>query len=595
MSGHTGNVKSVVFSPCGKQIASAGDDGTVRLWDSETRESLFVLKGHTKPILSVKYSPDGRQLISGSEDQTVRVWNTQSGELDHVLRPSLGYVLCLAYSPDGRWVASGHKKGVLQLWNAATGELGPVLRGHFESVTGIEFSPCSQWLASSSHDRTVRLWDMYSSTLLSVSSGLSTCECVAFSPDSLQIASGSNRRVRLQEVGGNDWKVRLREVGGCGWKVRLRDIATRPSSRFRREDVPMDQIAYTPDGRNIFAQDSNRVLRKWDAGTGESSEFLPPEFAEPERTSCMAFTPDGSQIAVSYPSGSIHLWNSQTSTPGPVLEGHSSRISTLVYSPCSRWIASVDWENTVRLWDLHNTEQLHVVVEIEQGDIVVVVFSPNSDQLAIGNRGTIRLFDLLSTEHLTFNELTDDLIQSMVYSLNGRQIAIGDTDGCIQLWDVKSTKFGDKLIGHHSNQNSVRCIAYSPCGQWIASGGQDTTVVIWRRQVMGGAESWSRCHSIGSFFRLVCNVAWNPVGPMELVTGCWDGSIRVWRLSSDKDGNVAAKMLWGSNLGILHTAGLVFENATGLSPVNQKLLDQHNVIAPINDQSDSQLVKGRKN
>ncbi|KAG0371679.1 hypothetical protein BGX24_001343, partial [Mortierella sp. AD032] len=80
---------------------------------------------------------------------------------------------------------------------------------------------------------------------------------------------------------------------------------------------------------------------------------------------------------------------------------------------------------------------------------------------------------------------------------------------------------------------------------------------------------------------------WNPFVPMEFVTRS-DGSVRLWRMSYDDDGNVVVNMLWGTNLCILHIKGLVFENAIDLSPVNQKLLVQRGAISPHNESEEQQ-------
>ncbi|KAG0373346.1 WD domain protein, partial [Mortierella sp. AD032] len=204
---------------------------------------------------------------------------------------------------------------------------------------------------------------------------------------------------------------------------------------------------------------SCQVLRKWDAGTGVSSEPIPLEFAEPRAVSCMAFTRDCSQYAVGYRDGSIHLWNRQTE--GQVLEGHSSVVRMLVYSPCSRWIASHDY-NTVRLWDLHNMDHHRVLVVIDrdlEGRIRVVVFSAIGDQLAVGSEfRTVRLFDIPTMELLACRDLIENYLVSIAYSPKGRQIAIGAEDGCIYLWDLQSEKAGAKLSGHNG---WVRCVAYA--------------------------------------------------------------------------------------------------------------------------------------
>jgi WD40 repeat protein len=75
LDGHEKKVSSVRFNPNSTRVASASDDGTVRLWDSESGAELLVLEGHQGPVTSVAFSSDGQDLISASVDGTVRIWS----------------------------------------------------------------------------------------------------------------------------------------------------------------------------------------------------------------------------------------------------------------------------------------------------------------------------------------------------------------------------------------------------------------------------------------------------------------------------------------------------------------------------------------
>ena len=118
LTGHTGAITAVAFSPNDKVVFTGSTDNTIRLWDvTQAIPSAIVLTGHTGPITSFAISSDNTLLVSGSADRTARIWSlTKSAIGSIVLHGHSDTVTSVALSNDGKLLLTGSADKTVRLW-----------------------------------------------------------------------------------------------------------------------------------------------------------------------------------------------------------------------------------------------------------------------------------------------------------------------------------------------------------------------------------------------------------------------------------------------------------------------------------------------
>ena len=146
---------------------------------------------HDGYVSGVAFAPDDRHLATAGQDGRLKIWNTADWGLLAESQPVNERLACLAYSPDGRTAIAGSWDGTLFVWDSQNGELLDTVSGHASIVTGLDFSPDGRTLASSSTDRTVKLWDVRTRQLLRTLSGEQPVIGIAFAKDGSALVSGA--------------------------------------------------------------------------------------------------------------------------------------------------------------------------------------------------------------------------------------------------------------------------------------------------------------------------------------------------------------------------------------------------------------------
>ncbi len=192
---HTGPVVAVAFSPDGTRLASASQDGTIKVWDVTNGREVCQYIGHIdkandRPfnVKTLAFSPDGKTVASAGHDPEIKIWDAATGKDVKSLRGHKEFLSTIAFSPDGKLLAAAGGDREVRLYDVATGALKrDPLVGHNLVINALAFSPDGKSVVSVSSDRAVRGWDATSGAVRFIQQwsrdGRSgNLFCVAFSP-----------------------------------------------------------------------------------------------------------------------------------------------------------------------------------------------------------------------------------------------------------------------------------------------------------------------------------------------------------------------------------------------------------------------------
>ncbi|KAJ7592941.1 hypothetical protein C8J56DRAFT_486120 [Mycena floridula] len=372
-------LSSIAFSSDSQYLVALNMDGLV-IYDLERGVMSQGPYRDSGSACTIAFSPDGQRVLAGFANGVIRIWD-RYGDISPGYE---GNFWTAALSPDGKVVASGSYNGV-RTWDTETGNL---LAGLFETdreaVSSLAFSPKNGnqlvSISGSEDGKFITVWDTWAGEIVwrRLEGHDVLALTVAFSPDGLQIASGSQNAIRIwnAETGENLLLV-LQNTG-----------------RFY-------SVAFSPDGHYLASDSTDSAACVWDVKTGEVIGLLRNSDSEEGDSStdwgplnhiqALDFSLDGNRI-VSGSDIEIRIWDVKSCALVLRFGQHIGRTFSVKYSPDGKWVISGYIDGSVRIWDAENGN-IVAVLGGHQSSIRSVQFSHDGTRLVSGSRDTLRIWD----------------------------------------------------------------------------------------------------------------------------------------------------------------------------------------------------------
>ena len=528
-------IQSLAFSPDNQHLAATGSRcEIVYTWDPRTGTPLATFHEPQRETRSlypslprpVAFSPDSRLLActapAGTMDgpDVVLVWDVVSGERIACLTEQLSFVRSLCFSPCGQTLAIGGYKGTVQVWNVKTWEQEGVYQ-NYDGTARMSVCYSQEGVLHATENTlesgTVVVWDVerHEKRYTYVDKEWEIEEAL-FSSSSHFVVAGEKewavwspgdtnpRKVPYLHVNGTPNSVAFSQDGkklaaGKYGSTLFWDIANpmQPPTFFKISDDPQDVFVFISEKihSTAFAYDENSVKITVKIGeTDENTTSMTFTLPDPEAVvTVAAHAPLRHLIACADSKGHLYVWDMRSGDVHCVLthtlplEGNwdDDKISRLIFSQNGKHLVSVPSSSgtMANLWDIDTEKE---IPEFRVNPVDTVAFSPCGHKIACGMATEIRLWDvnncrtLLTLPHAP----TNGNPRALAFSPCGQYLASGawwnpsvETEKVpIRLWEVAT---GENIATFWGHPTDVQDLAFSPDGTLLASGSFDSTILLW--------------------------------------------------------------------------------------------------------------------
>jgi cytochrome c len=289
LRGHGGPVRALAISADGNTAVSGSFDTSAILWSLKIDVAKQVLRFHDGAVNAVAFlGPGADSVATSGADARIAIWKAGETRPRMVLQGHTGPVVSLAVSPDGRMLASASWDRAVRLWPLSGAISSPrVLEGHQQNVNGVAFLPDGSAVVSAGYDASLRIWSFGRNGAPLIVTIPSPLNAVAVAPDGEILCAGADGKVYVVSAAGevraaiqaSETPIIALAISRDGVLIAAAGIRGAVAVIDRRErkvvhtlvgpGLPVWSAAFFPDNRTLLTGGADRVIRRWDASTGE--------------------------------------------------------------------------------------------------------------------------------------------------------------------------------------------------------------------------------------------------------------------------------------------------------------------------------------
>ncbi len=536
------------------------------------------------PVAELAFSKDGKTLLAAAYDYRGELWDLHAHKLLRAFSTTRN-VENIGFSPDGKQLGMSDASGSVQVCDVSDGHLVFERRGEFRRLAMSQTRPQlalgggGKQSTGEEDAGTVEVWDYEANRLIYSFPEAGTY--VAFSPDGMQLATGSSKgKLKFWDLSDGHLAMRL---------------------------GPLERnfgMSFSPNGRRIAVGDQLGFLHLWDTQSGKNIAEIRAHNGEIFKT---AFSPDGKILASVSADQTVRLTDAETLSEIKTLRGHTSEVWGLAFSPDGEALATCGKDGTIRLWDVHRTLQNDILTR-DVNFWAWPVFSPNGQWLAtsekkrglsvwhvadgalaclisaerpiafgtdsqtlltLGAHGELENWDIATTNKVQ-NQVSLNVTNVRAHALLTEQklLVTGDRLGYIRAWDIKSGREQATWKAHPDRITSLALspdhtllasasesedeakvwdltthelklilrgqkmyiffVAFSPDGRTIATASVDDTCALW------DSATGKQLGNLGGHKGGTYSVAFSPDGK-TIAVGGGEGGLKLWHAATYRD------------------------------------------------------------